>query len=118
MNKLNKRILDIKTDINITDELEIPIIFGDVKMSIFLPVDYLTNEFNKEIVQYGAIIYDKYPLLPSNTKNFSNSVLSLKMYDKLKRQIDVSGLKKPIKILIKKSKPDLKYCVFMDKTNM
>jgi len=102
---------------NITDELEIPISWGGTNITLFLPVNYLTTEFNKDIRDYGAIIYNNYPLMPTNSKNFSNNVVSLKLYDELKNKIDVSNLTIPIKILIKKTKPDLKYCVFMDITN-
>ena len=111
----NKRVLSIKSQINITDELEIPISWNNTTMTVFLPVNYLTQQYNKAINNYGAIVYNNYPLLPANSKNFSSNILSLRLFDDLKNNVDVKNLTSPIKILIKKPKPDFKYCVFMEK---
>ena len=63
---------------NITDELEIPINWGGTNITLFLPVNYLTSEFNKDIKDYGAIVYNNYPLMPTNSKNFSNILSQLR----------------------------------------
>jgi len=112
-------VLTIRKDLNLTDnEIEIPINWGGVDMTIFLPGSYLTTEFNKDISSYGAIVYNNYPLLPNNTQNISSNIISVRLFDDLKNSLNISNLQTPIKILIKKTKPDMKYCVFMDTKNM
>lgn len=110
----NKRILTIKSQLNLTDEFEIPLTYANTSMTIFLPLSYLTQQYNQAINSVGAIVYNSYPLLPANSKNISSNILSLRLFDELKSEVEVKNLTTPIKILIRKTKPDFKYCVFMD----
>jgi hypothetical protein len=88
----------------------------DFKLKIILPMKYLIEEYNKEITSYGIIFYNKYPLMPSNPKNFTEKVISLKVFDSNFNEIKVKNLNKPIQIYF--TKPlhliDLKECIFFD----
>ncbi len=52
----------------------------DISMRIHIPFEYLKNEYNKNISSYGLILYNKYPLMSPNNRNFSEKVISLRMF--------------------------------------
>jgi hypothetical protein len=94
----------------------------NASIKIFLPVEHLLNYTYKNNTpnSFGVILYNQYPLLSSN-QNFSENVVSLKMYTDNYENIPINNLSpsQPIKIMIKK--PNLNknftHCVFYNPLN-
>lgn len=86
----------------------------DMSIRIHIPIDYLKNEYNKNISSYGLILYNKYPLMSPNNKNFSEKIISLRMFDKDFNKIEISNLTTPIDIFIKKPFKEFDNCIFFD----
>lgn len=94
---------------------QINITRDNVDIQIFLPTDYLMNNYaSNNITNYGAILYNKYPLLASNNQNFLDNVISLKMFDNEFNCIQATNLSHNISILIKKSNDNFTFCVYFD----
>jgi len=111
-------MLSLRDKLNITDDYnEISIKTNETDMTIFLPVKYLIRDYNKNLTRYGATVYNKYPLLPINNKNISSNILSLRLFDNTENDIDIKNLDQTIIILIKKTRSDYKFCVFLDNSN-
>jgi len=86
----------------------------DISMRIHIPFEYLKNEYNKNISSYGLILYNKYPLMSPNNRNFSEKVISLRMFDKDFNKIEISNLIIPIDIFIKKPFKGFNNCIFFN----
>jgi len=79
-----------------------------------LPLEYLLTKYNKDIYSYGIIQYFKYPLLSPENKNFSENVVSIKLYDEKINTLKINNLKIPVEIIIKKPNESFKECLFID----
>lgn len=86
----------------------------DINIRIHIPIHYLKNEYNKNITSYGLILYNSYPLISPNNTNFSEKIISLRMFDKDFNKIEISNLNIPIDIFIKKPYKEFNNCVFFD----
>ncbi len=92
--------------------------FNGTQIRVYLPVSYLTNNYNNSIDSFGLNFYKNYPLINSNfKKNFSDITLSLNMFTQAMEQVSVRNLSHPIGFLFTKSSPDLSSCVFIDESN-
>ncbi len=92
--------------------------FNGTQIRVYLPVSYLTQNYNNSIDSFGLNFYKNYPLINSNfKKNFSDITLSLNMFTQALDQVSVSNLSHPIGFLFTKSSPDLTSCVFIDERN-
>ncbi len=85
-------------------------------IKIFLPKESL-KIYSSQIETFGAILYNKYPLLSSNNDNVSEKVISLKMFNSNFSNIEVKNLIEPIRLLIKKPDPSYRHCVFFSQQN-
>jgi len=83
-----------------------------VKFNVLTPTDFLLTNISNKITNVGAIVYDKYPLLVYGNKNYSEKVISVKVYDADGLEIPLAGLTYPIKIEIPASDASFKYCVY------
>lgn len=86
----------------------------EINIRVHIPIYYLTNEYNKNISSYSLILYNKYPLLSPYNKNFSEKVISLRMFDSNFNKIEIVNLTKPIEIFIKKPYKEFNNCIFFD----
>jgi hypothetical protein len=82
------------------------------KFNVLIPTDFLLTNISNRITNVGAIVYDKYPLLVSGNKNYSEKVISVKVYDVDGLEIPLAGLAYPIKIEFPASDASFKYCVY------
>jgi hypothetical protein len=100
-------------------EQEIQIKKGEVDISVNIPVDYInTNYKDKKAYSLGAILYNKYPLLENSNGNYSENVISLRLFDEKKEMFPVSNLTEPIRIKFKRTDKEYKFCLFLNETNI
>lgn len=88
----------------------------NMNMTINVPIEYLITEYNKNISTYGLVLYNEYPLLSPNNKNFSENVISLKFFDKNAKEVPIKNLKTPIDFIFPKSEKLKKFnnCTFLN----
>ena len=92
--------------------------FNGTQVRIFIPTLYLTQNYNKSIDNFAISSYKNYPLINSNFENnFSDVMMSLKMFTENMEKINVKNLTYPIGFLFTKSTPNLGSCIFLDEVN-
>ena len=110
-NEIKKRYLERNIE-----EISLKNIFS-TNLDVIIPIEYLMTEYNKNISNYGLVLYNEYPLLsPGNpgNKNFSDHVISLKFFDNSTNEIPIKDLKIPIDFYIHKPQKDFSNCVFLN----
>jgi hypothetical protein len=90
---------------------------NNIEIKIVLPTDYLLKNYSNNITNYGAILYNNYPLLRTDFTNISQSVISLRLFNNEYEEIETKNLSKPIKIYIKKPEASFNNCIFYEPNN-
>lgn len=116
-NKTDKQTKKILRSLELDREHEI-MSFSEYGMEIkvYIPINYLLTSYNANISNYGIVLYNKYPLTSPNSVNFTEKVLSLKLYDNNLKEITCRNLSKPIYIFIKKTAKMSAFssCIYFD----
>lgn len=100
------------------DKEEVKLTLENSSAKLIIPVNYLLNLYSLIVMRFSVIYYKKYPLLQYGSKNYHESVISIKVYNNMNALIDnVSNLQTPFEIIFKKLKSDFNYCAFLQKNN-
>jgi hypothetical protein len=74
------------------------------------------DKLDMQSANIGAILYNKYPLLSANNKNYSNNVISLRLYNNGQEQ-EVNDLLFPVNIVFERASPMFNVCLYYDSLN-
>jgi hypothetical protein len=87
------------------------------KINISLPINYMIDRYSLKSAKIGAILYKKFPLLSYDNKNFSENVITLKLYNHLDEEQSVKDLGFPINLLFNRTSPSFNFCLYYDTVN-
>jgi hypothetical protein len=88
-----------------------------VEYRVYMPTEHLMEVVNNTMTSYSSIIYNKYPMANINnnyTKDISQNVISIKLFNDKFNNIEISNLTQPFKIFMVKENPKLTHCVYFD----
>jgi len=112
----NSTIKEFSNEFNINYE-NLTISNNKTSINISLPIDHLISKYSLQTAKLGVILYDKYPLLASNNQNYSNQVISVKLYDENDKPQKVENLTYPINIIFKRPDKSYNVCLYFDEHN-